>query len=136
MKTLYKNLEEKWFKIPEKMRYLAVGVFNTIAAYVIFVFLYYLLCGYYGLALILQNTISVNISILNMRYFVFHSHGNLGQEYRRAARVYAFMIVLNYSWLFFADKILHMYTPISQAIFIVTSTILTYFLHKYFSFRK
>ncbi|MCL2331309.1 MAG: GtrA family protein [Proteobacteria bacterium] len=142
MLKLYKELEDKWFAISEKLRYLMVGGFNTVAAYVIFTALYFLLRQVfgvvllYGLTLIMQNVISINISIFTMRWFVFHSRGNLWKEYKRAARVYTAMGILNYVWLLASHWLFDMRAPIAQLIFLVFSTIATYILHKYFSFRK
>ncbi|MCL2338368.1 MAG: GtrA family protein [Proteobacteria bacterium] len=138
-----KYLDRVWFnRWSEKIRYLLVGGFNTVAAYAIFAALYFVLNDIfkvallYGLMLLLQNVISVNISIFTMRYFVFRSRGNLWREYRRAAKVYTLMGILNYVWLLVAHKMLHMHTLIAQPTFLIFSTIMTYILHKYFSFKK
>ncbi|MDR1207003.1 MAG: GtrA family protein [Rickettsiales bacterium] len=137
MNALEKLLDRVWFsRFSEKLRYLAVGGFNTAASYLIFLLMYYAFGRIYWLAIILQNFVSINISIATMRYFVFHSRGNLPREYRRAGGVYAFMLALNYAWMFAAEYVLTIAAPVAQGIFIVSSVILTYILHKYFSFRK
>jgi len=143
MNAVERYLDRVWFtRWSEKIRYLLVGGFNTVTAYIIFAALYYLLdhvfhvALLYGVMLLLQNTISVNISIFTMRYFVFRSRGNLGKEYYRAAKVYTLMGILNYVWLLIAHKMLHMHTLIAQPTFLIFSTIATYILHKYFSFKK
>ena len=136
-------LDRVWFnRWSEKIRYLLVGGFNTVAAYAIFAALYFILNEIfgvvllYGLMLLLQNAISVQISIFTMRYFVFRSRGNLLREYSRAAKVYTLMGILNYGWLLIAHKMLNMHTLIAQPTFLIFSTVMTFILHKYFSFKK
>ncbi|MCL2749211.1 MAG: GtrA family protein [Alphaproteobacteria bacterium] len=137
MIKIYKYIEAIWFKhIPEKIRFLLVGGFNTVASYLLFLGFYYLFNEMYGAALVAQYLVSVNLSILTMRYYVFRSHGNLGSEYVKGLPVYIFMIIVNYPWLYIFDKIFGVSAPIAQPIFIVTSAIGTYFLLKYFSFKK
>ena len=134
---LYLAVESLWFRLaPEKVRFVLVGAFNSLAAYLIFLGLYFLLNGRYGAALVLQNIISINISIFLMRHYVFRSHGNIKKEYAKALPVYAFMILANYPWLYFFDKVLGISAPVSQPVFIATSAVATYLLLKYFSFRR
>jgi putative flippase GtrA len=137
MKKLYKTLENFWFAaVPEKIRFVLVGGFNTAAAYGIFAALYFLFRGHYGLALGLQYVLSVQLSILTMRYYVFQSHGNFWREYWKSAGVYVFLWAINWAWLFLFDMSLGMNALWSQIIFLIVETILMYVLHKYFSFRK
>ncbi|MCL2538401.1 MAG: GtrA family protein [Alphaproteobacteria bacterium] len=134
---LYFAIEKLWFKwFPEKIRFVLVGGFNSVAAYLIFLGAYFALGGLYGAALIIQNIISINISIFTMRYYVFQSTGSIAKEYAKAWPVYLFMIIINYPWLWVFDNVFGVSAPISQPIFIVTSAIGTYLLLKYFSFRK
>jgi len=135
--NLYFSIESLWFKVvPEKMRFVLVGGFNSVLSYFVFLGLYFLLNEHYGAAMVLQYVITVNWSIITMRYYVFRAKGNIGKEYAKAVPVYIFMILANYPWLYFFDKVLGVSAPISQPIFIVTSALATYLLLKYFSFRK
>ena len=137
MKKLYLSIEKLWFKwLPEKVRFVLVGGFNSAAAYLIFLGLYHLFNGYYGAALVGQNVISINISIFTMRWYVFQSRGSIGKEYAKAWPVYLFMIIINYPFLWIFDNWLGISAPVAQPIFIVTAAIGTYLLLKYFSFRK
>jgi len=137
IKKIYFYFEKLWFSwVPEKMRFLLVGGFNTVASYLLFLGFYYLFNEAYGAALVAQYLISVNLSILTMRYYVFRSRGNLGAEYTKGLPVYIFMIIINYPWLYVFDKVFGVSAPIAQPIFIVTSAVGTYLLLKYFSFRK
>ena len=136
MIALYKKTENTWFKLPQKLRFLLVGGFNTVTSYLIFAGLYFLLDGNYVPTAIIQYIISVNISILTMRYYVFRSKGNFTKEYLKACIVYIYMLGFNLAWLYVFVDTLHINALISQAVYLVISTITTYILHKYFSFRK
>lgn len=136
MIELYKKIEQIWFKINQKIRFLLVGGFNTVFAYGVFVGLYQLAGLNYNLALITQYFITVNISIFTMRYYVFQSHGNLKAEYVKAGSVYVGMYFFNAFALNFFVIVLNLGPVIGQALYLVVSTIITYILHKYFSFRN
>ena len=136
MKSLYDAIEDFWFmRVPQRARYLLVGGFNTIVAYLIFAGLY-VLTGKYGPAVVLQYIISINISILAMRRYVFRAKGNFKNEYIRAAGVYLFMLGMNYVALLVMIEIVKANTLLAQAIYLAASTIAIYLLHKYFSFRS
>lgn len=136
MIELYKKIEQIWFKINQKIRFLLVGGFNTVFAYGVFVGLYQLAGLNYNLALITQYFITVNVSIFTMRYYVFQSHGNLKAEYVKAGSVYVGMYFFNAFALNFFVIVLNLGPVIGQALYLVVSTIITYVLHKYFSFRN
>ena len=137
MIKLYFLLEKIWFNhIGQKIRFLLVGGFNTVVAYLIFTALYFLTGHRYLISVIIQCTISINISIITMRYYVFRSHGRFLKEYCKAAGFYAYMLFFNMAWLFIFIETLHIHALISQALYLCVSTVLTFLCHKYFSFRQ
>lgn len=136
MIELYKKIEQIWFKINQKIRFLLVGGFNTVFAYGVFVGLYQLAGLNYNLALITQYFITVNVSIFTMRYYVFQSSGNIAAEYAKAGSVYVGMYFFNAFALNFFVIVLKLGPVVGQALYLVVSTIITYILHKYFSFRN
>ena len=134
--ALYQKLEKIWFKLPQKIRFLLVGGFNTVFAFCVYAFLLRILSLPYLLALVLQWLITVNVSIVTMRYYVFQSRGNFGMEYAKAWGVYVWMFCFNSVFLSFLVEICHSSELWAQALYLIVSTILTYLLHKYFSFAK
>lgn len=136
MFELYRKIENLWFSINEKLRFLLVGGFNTVTAYLFFIFLYKTLELYYNVALIAQYIITVNLSIFTMRYYVFHSHGNLSKEYLKSWLVYIQMFFINAAVLNFFVIVMQLNPILSQGLYLCISTILTYLLHRHFSFRK
>ena len=132
----YKALENLWFKLNQKIRFLLVGGFNTVFAYGVFAFLFALIGLPYSLALIVQYIVTVNVSIFTMRYYVFRSVGNFWAEYCKAWSVYIGMFIFNFASLAFLVEVCKIYELWAQGIYLVVSTIITYLLHKYFSFYK
>ena len=133
---LYKNIENWWFKLNQKLRFLLVGGFNTVFAYMVFALLFAIVGLPYLLALIVQYFITINVSVLTMRYYVFESKGDFWSEFCKAWSVYIFMFVFNTFALSFFVEICKIEELYAQALYLIISTIFTYLLHKYFSFMR
>lgn len=132
---LYKRIENFWFeKIPQKLRYLLVGGFNTVFAYGFFLLL--LLVLPYNVSLIAQYVVTVNVSIFTMRYYVFQSRKNFKAEYLKAWSVYIGIYFFNAAALNFLVLYLGLKPAVAQAVYLVVSTVLTFILHKYYSFKE
>lgn len=132
---LYKIVEDFWFeKIPQKIRYLLVGGFNTVFAYGFFLLLLMMLP--YNVALIAQYVVTVNVSVFTMRYYVFQSRGNVKAEYLKAVSVYVGIFFFNAAALNFLVLYCRLVPAVAQAVYLTVSTVLTFLLHKYYSFRK
>ena len=136
MKKIYFKLEKFWFNIPQKLRFLLVGGFNTVFTYVFFVLLVSVLDISYKIAIVVCYIISTNVSIFTQRYYVFRSFGNLKQEYIKAWKVYITTMLLNYMFMYIAVDILKANELISQALFSTIIVIITYIMHKYYTFKK
>lgn len=146
---IYKWAEGIWFPLPEKLRYLLVGGFNTVVSYTLLNLLDWLFgranasanWGYSpeiiaNAALIIQYLITINLSVLTMRYYVFQSHGDWRKEFAKAWSVYVFIYFINAPILTFLMLVFGLQTWSAQAIYLVFSTVITFILHKYYSFRK
>lgn len=152
MIELYKKIEQIWFKINQKIRFLLVGGFNTALSFLIYYGFLYVTSGKEQLSLFLMNLININISIATMRYYVFQSHGNFYKEYAKAFSSYIVLYFVNIALLAFfvrvirirqtlsADSFLqevpNLNKAIAQLCCICIITVITFFVHKYFSFRK
>ena len=146
MKRLYLWAEKIWFRFPQKIRFLLVGGFNTVFAYLVLnlldIFLSFLLKGLFSsvvianIALIIQYILTVNFSFVTMRYYVFQSHGNWKKEWLKAWSVYIFLYLINAPILTFMMTVLGWSIWLAQGVYLVFSTIVTFLLHKYYSFRK
>lgn len=148
----YKYLEDIWFKQNEKLRFLLVGGFNTAVSFLIYYGFLYITHGKEQLSLLLMNLININISIATMRYYVFRSTGNFFKEYTKAFSSYIVLYFVNMGLLAFFVRITHITENLSpdsilleipnlnkavaQICCICIITCITFFVHKYFSFRK
>jgi len=134
---LYFKIERFWFqRVPEKLRFLLVGGFNTVLAYAMYAFLLEILGLPYLISLIIQYFITVNVSIITMRYYVFQSKGDVIAEFLKAWSVYIGLFFSNTIGLSFLVEICKIDELWAQGIYLTFSTIVTYILHKYFSFKK
>ena len=148
----YKYLEKIWFSLNEKIRFILVGGFNTTVSFFIYYAFLYLSSGKEQLSLLLMNLVNINISIATMRYYVFKSKGNWWHEYTKAFSSYIVLYFLNMGLLAFfvnyvnvtsvisPDSVLHSIPNLNKAVAqlccIVIITTITFFVHKYFSFKK
>lgn len=134
MIKIYKKIEDWWFGINKKLRFLLVGGFNTLSAFLLFIFLVEICQTPYQAALIILYAITVNLSIFSMRYYVFQSSGNLLREYLKALTFYSIMLVLNYLFLLLTIEVLAINTIVAQGIYTVLSVLITYSTHQNLTF--
>ena len=142
---LYLWAENIWFKFPQKLRFLLVGGFNTVFSYGVFFALYWLFSNLNiwdfdkiiisNVALVVQYFITINLSFATMRYYVFQSHGNWKKELLKAWSVYVGLLFINAPVISFLIW-LGIHPLLAQALYLIFSTIITFLLHKYYSFRK
>lgn len=144
IKKLYFWAEKIWFGLPLKIRFLLVGGFNTVFSYLLLNLLNFIFSEYLpysksiiaNIALFLQYVICINLSFITMRYYVFQSHGIWKKEYVRAWCVYLFIYAVNAPIISGLIVIFDWPLWLAQGVYLIISTILTFLLHKYFSFRK
>ena len=149
---LYKDIEAIWFRINQKIRFILVGGFNTVVSFLIYYAFLYFTSGKEQLSLLLMNLININLSIATMRYYVFQSTGPLLKEYTKAFSSYIVLYFINMGLLATFVRLIHVQEILpedsillsipnlnkatAQLCCVVIITIATFFIHKYFSFRK
>lgn len=146
---LYLWAENLWFSFPEKLRFLLVGGFNTVFAWSVLTCLDWLFnqindAASWGFseisvanaALVVQYIITINFSFMTMRYYVFRSHGNIYKEWIKAWSVYIFIYLINAPSMSFLMWAFGLKAWQAQGIYLIFSTIITFILHKYYSFRQ
>ena len=132
----YLKMEKIWFLLPEKIRFLLVGGFNTLVSYMLFVFMVVVCDFKYQTAIVIGYIISVNVSIFTMRRYVFRSGGKWYKEYSKGWGVYLTTMFLNFAAMFLMVDICMINELAAQAVFTVVITVLTYLLHRYFTFKS
>jgi len=118
-------------------RYLLVGVFNTVFGYALSLLVYHFLQNDLSIVVIgiMINVISITVAFLGYKLFVFESSGNWLHEYLRCYVTYGFSAVLGIAliWLFVEQWGWIFW--FSQGLIIILSTVISYFMHRHFTFR-
>ena len=121
-----------------KCKYLAAGAWNTLFGYFLGVILYLLLNPYAHLVVIaiISNIIAITMSFLTYKLAVFRTSGNWLLEYLRCYMVYGFNAVLGIFFLWLIVNVMGLNIWFAQGISIVITVIISYYLHKRFTFRS
>jgi putative flippase GtrA len=122
------------------IRYIIVGGFNTIFGYSLYAGLTYYFSKFsefgYTLALIGANVIAVVIAFLNQKFFVFKTEGQFKKEFSKSLVVYGASILLSLIIVPFLKEICGLNAYLAGAIFTVLSTVISFFGHLHFSFKR
>lgn len=131
----------------EKLRFLVVGFGNTLISYGIFWVAITTLAGPLEVAsgldpktvaVIVQWAtwlLAVVVSTTTMKYFAFRSKGPLAPQVFRAYFIYLPAQGLSTAILWGSMHFLGLSAVVGQLMAIVTTTVFSYFGHKYFTFR-
>ena len=121
----------------EQVLYLAVGAWNTLFGYGVFVVLYYLVGGRVSVSVVIvaSYVVAVLSAYVGYRYVAFRSHGAVIQEFPRFAAVYLLTLIANLVFFPVALSLLPLSAYGVQALFTVGVVIVSYFGHRHFSFR-
>lgn len=122
----------------EQILYLAVGGWNTLFGYAVFVVLYALLGGVtsYAVIIVASYVVAIANAYVGYRYVVFRSHGKVLHELPRFSFVYLVTMVVNLVFFPLALRVLPVNGYLVQAVFTIGVVIVSYLGHKHFSFRK
>ena len=134
---IYDALFEFWLKFPETLRYLLVGGYNTI----VFYFLYVIFVLYFGESyaqhcLFVSFIFSSFNSFFTQRTFVFLSEGNYKKEYLKCLGTWTLGYLGNAFLLHLLIQKAGVNVYLAELIAIIVVTCVTYFLLKYFAFKK
>jgi putative flippase GtrA len=124
-------------KIPEKLRFLLVGGFNTVVSYLMFVgFTYWFGANYYQLSLVLAWMLSSVISFSTQKIFVFCTKGKWLKEYCKCCMSWMVAYLINAGMLELVVRVIGWNVYIGQGVAIVITTVVTYILFKKFAFKR
>ena len=123
----------KIFKIQE-IRFLFVGALNTIVGYGIYAILIFLNINY-----LLSNTISTILGVLHSylwnRFFTFKSKEKASKEFIKFISVYIVSYLMGMITLYCFKELLHISPYLAGFINLFITTLISWFGHKYFSFK-
>ena len=124
----------------QRVRFLAVGVTNTVVGYLVFsaftlwvfadVYLGYLL------SLALSYVVGITLAFVLYRRFVFPVRGHLLRDFARFVSVYLVAIGINAASLPLLVEFVRVPPLCAQLMILVVTTLLSFFGHKKFSFRR
>jgi putative flippase GtrA len=124
----------------QRIRFLGVGATNTLVGYLVFALLvrwaFPALPFGYLISLIASYAFSIVLAFFLYRRFVFHVSGHLFGDFVRFVGVYAVSIGINLLTLPTLVEVVHVPVLISQALILVVTTLVSFFGHKRFSFRR
>ena len=133
--------------LPQFVRYLLVGGFNTLFGYVLFAVINWLFTGLgsysYMYAAVLSTFIAISVAFLGYKWFVFRTKGNYLIEWIRCFGVYGASSLIGLGGLAILVPILrrHMHKPelapyLAAAMLTGITVVFSFFGHKNVSFRQ
>ncbi len=122
----------------ETGRFFVVGFFNTLVGYFVGVGAYLLLTPFLHLVVIslLASVLSIVISFVNQRVFVFRSSDPWWPQLRRSFMVYGAISVVGTALLWPLLKVVGLSIWLAQGIVLVACTALSYAGQIWFTFRR
>lgn len=130
----FKIIYQNWMQLPEKIRFLMIGGYNTGVSYIIYALLVFFSFGA-QLALLLSFFISSINSYFTQKFFVFATKGNYLKEYSKCISTWMGSYVLNAILLFILMKVgLNAY--LAEFLALVFLTVYSYVALKYFAFKE
>jgi putative flippase GtrA len=120
------------------IRYLLVGVFNTIFGYGLFALLE-ITAGHvipYMVVLLVAQVVSTFVAYVLYRYLVFRVEGHFWRDLMRFSLVYAGAFAVNLILLPVMVSGLGWDVLLSQALIVGGTVIASFFAHRNFSFRR
>jgi putative flippase GtrA len=119
-------------------RYLIGGIANTIFGYASFVLLIHCFSDqfHYLILLVANFFIAVTFAFFVLKKFVFRSKGGFSGELLKNYLVYGLALIANAVLLVFLVENIDLNVLFAQAICAVATPLLTYFVHRYYTFAN
>jgi putative flippase GtrA len=118
----------------EEVRFLIVGVVNTIVGYGLFAV--FLLFFPYLVSLYLSYAVAVSLAFVLHRRFTFRVRGNVLVDFVRFVGVYVVSLAVNSVVLPVLVELVGLHPLVAQGVALVITTLISYVGHKWFSFRR
>ncbi|UGB44994.1 GtrA family protein [Frateuria edaphi] len=126
------------FWLDQRIRFLAVGAWNTVAGYGIFVLVHLLIARRVGdlLVIVIAYMIALPLAFYMQRRFVFNHGTRWLVSFRRFVLANSLIFFSNLVFLPLFVRFTGIGPLVSQAIFVSFSTIVSYVAHKHYSFSR
>lgn len=124
----------------QRVRFLMVGATNTIIGYGLFAVLtvwvlWNVPFGYLA-SLVISYACSISLAFFLYRRFVFVVTGRVAGDFIRFVSVYAVSIGINAAALPLLVEVIGVPALLAQAAILVVTTLVSFFGHKFFTFRR
>ncbi|MGA6182673.1 GtrA family protein [Stenotrophomonas sp. NPDC077421] len=122
----------------EKLRFLAVGGWNTLVGYLVFLLFHFTVEPHWGVmaTLVASYCVALPHSFLTQRLVVFRSQRHWFPEFGRFVVSNSSIFIANLLLLPLAKAVTGANTALLQAVFLAVSTVASYLVHKYFTFSR
>jgi putative flippase GtrA len=127
-----------WWRLPQELRFLLAGAYNTAFGYLTFSLLFILLqtrINYLVIAFVCYP-ISLTSAFIVHRNLVFRSQERWPRSFIRFnfSQIAAFLFGV--AGLYSLVRFGHLAPLVAQALVVIASVLVTYLLHRHFSFRR
>jgi putative flippase GtrA len=124
----------------QRVRFLAVGGFNTVLGYLTFsaltLWVFHEMRLGYLLSLVCSYAIGISVAFVLYRRLVFKVHGQVVRDFVRFVTVYAVSIGINAVVLPVLVEVAGVPPVVAQAVVVLITTLLSFVGHRTFSFRR
>ncbi len=119
----------------QEIRFVIVGLLNTLVGYGIYALLVFI-----GLNYLISNTVATIIGVIHSyiwnRLYTFKSNNNVKKEIPKFISVYLISYIIGMITLYVFKDIFNISPYIAGLLNLVITTLISFFGHKYFSFRR
>ncbi len=139
MKSRIVLLRKFFDSLPEKLKFIIVGAFNSAFYFSVFSMLYLLMSNFahYILILIIAHIIGVTNSFHTVKKFVFnHGSSNKSKEFIHYNIMYFFLLLINSILMTVLIEYFKLHAIVAQAGIIMTLPVLSYYWQKFYLFNK
>lgn len=124
----------------QRIRFLAVGATNTLVGYLVFsaftLWVFHDVYLGYLLSLAVSYVVGITLAFVLYRRFVFPVHGHVVRDFARFVSVYLVAIGINAAALPLLVEIARVPPLLAQLLILGVTTLLSFFGHQKFSFRR
>ncbi len=127
-----------WWRLPQQLRFLVAGAYNTVFGYAVFAALFwawghrvnYLVLG------VAANIIAVCSAFVVHRTYVFRSQESWRSSFFRFYLSQLVTLCFGIAALYLLVQFVRMNPLVAQFLIVSASVVLSYALHRYYSFRE
>lgn len=122
----------------QQFRFIVVGLWNTLAGYLLFVLVYSLCSDVvpYPVLAVFTHVVAISQAFVCQRYLVYRSDGHWLKEFARFHVAHLSLFVLSVACLTALVEWGGLHPLLAQAAVTTAAVVASYFVHTFFTFRK